>query len=245
MLKMSHIYNSGLTYRPIGAIIDKEHKVNFGYIPSLRSSTTKAYMAKGDSMKWNKFQKLQEKYSFLTHDLCWRGNSNKKIKEFVRTKVGFIAFRLFNNLDLTSKYSLDGRVPVEPHPHLNMEVYSVAEYQISFHVEGEDEGTRLRHVDPGVGDGSIQAHIDDIQQWFDGCEFFDGKQLVWERVVKRATKGSCRGGLIEMNLEIYLFPRFYRFKPMPAPQQADPARRAYFEEGEMPPIIPSLTGINQ
>lgn len=194
-------------------------------------------------MKWKKFREIQAQYPFLSHDLNWRGVL-RDTKEFVRTKVGFIAFRPFEKLDLFAKQSSSGTPLKSNYVHVKMECYKAVEYQLSFHVEGEDNSARLRYVTTDIGDGSIQAHIDDVTRWFEGCEVFRGKQLVWERVVKRTVRGSSHAGLTDMSLEIYLFPRFYRFKPMtrtPLPS-VNPATIAYMNGAPMPPIIPRTLG---
>ena len=190
-------------------------------------------------MKWKKFLELQAQHPFLGNDLNWRGVLRNH-KEFVRTKVGFIAFRPFDKLDLAAKAASSGTLLKSNYVHVKIECYQAVEYQLSFHVEGEADGTRLRYVTTDVGDGSIQAHIDDVIRWFEGCEVFRGKQLIWERVVKRTVSGSSHVGLTNMSLEIYLFPRFYRFKPIPRTPlpPADPATVAYLTGAPMPPIIP-------
>ncbi|HEU0080501.1 MAG TPA: hypothetical protein VFQ72_00535 [Candidatus Paceibacterota bacterium] len=190
-------------------------------------------------MKWKKFCELQAQYPFLAHDLNWRGVL-RDTKEFVRTKVGFIAFRPFEKLDLSASSSSRGTPLKSDYVHVKMECYTAVEYQLSFHVEGEGDGTRMRYVTTDIGDGSIQAHIDDVTRWFEGCEVFRGKQLVWERVVKRTVSGSSYAGLTDMSLEIYPFPRFYRFKPMPRTPlpPSDHSHVAYVTGAPMPPIIP-------
>lgn len=192
-------------------------------------------------MKWKKFRELQAQYPFLAHDLNWRGVL-RDTKEFVRTKVGFIAFRPFEKLDLSAKHSSSSTPLKSDYVHVKMECYRAVEYQLSFHVEGEGDGTRLRYVTTDIGDGSIQAHIDDVTRWFEGCEVFRGKQLIWERIVKRTVSGSSHAGLTDMSLEIYLFPRFYRFKPMPRTPlpPPDPAYMAYINGEPMPPIVPGF-----
>ncbi len=190
-------------------------------------------------MKWKKFLELQAQHPFLGHDLNWRGVL-RGYKEFVRTKVSFIAFRPFDKLDLTAKTASSGTPLKSYNVHVKMECYKAVEYQLNFHVEGEDNVTRLRYVTTDIGDGSIQAHIDDVIRWFEGCEDFRDKQLIWERVVKRTVSGSSHVGLTDMSLEIYLFPRFYRFRPVPRTPlpPPDPAHVAYVTEVPMTPIIP-------
>jgi hypothetical protein len=196
-------------------------------------------------MKWNKFMALQSQYPFLANDLSWRGVL-RDTKEFVRKKIGYIAFRPFETLDLTSKATSSITVLKSAFRYTQMESYTSVEYQISFHVEGEGkhEGgsgvDRLRYVTSEVGDGSIQAHIDDVTAWFTSCEAFNGKQLIWERVVKRTVSGSSHVGLSNMNLEIYVFPRFYRFRSLPRtlPPPPSRARLAYLRGEPMPPLIP-------
>ena len=192
-------------------------------------------------MKWNKFQEKLQKYPFLEQDLIWRSPS-RFTKEFVRTKVGYIAFRLFETLDMSAVGSSIGTPLESKYIHAKEECYHNVDYQISFHIEGEDDGARLRYVTDDEGKIGIQAHIDDIQQWFDSCFGFKDKQLVWERVIKRTTRGSSRAGLTEMNLEIYMFPQFYRFKPRPRVPLPlpDPAYLAYLRNEPMPPIIPNM-----
>lgn len=191
-------------------------------------------------MKWKKFCELQAQYPFLVDDLSWRGVLLGETKEFVRTKVSFIAFRPFEKPDLSAKYSSSGTPLKSNYVHVKMECYKSVEYQLSFHVEGEDDGTRLRYVATDIGDGSIQAHIDDVTRWFESCEDFHSKQLVWERIVKRTLSGSSHTGLTNMSLEIYLFPQFYRFRPMPRTlfHPTDPAHVAYVNGDLLPPIIP-------
>jgi hypothetical protein len=190
-------------------------------------------------MKWKKFRDLQAQYPFLAKDLNWRG-VQRDSKEFVRTKIGFITFRPFESLNLAARHSSSSTPLRSNYSNVEMECYTATEYQLCFHVEGEQEVTRGRFVTTDVGDGSIQAHIDDVTKWFEGCEVFRGKQLIWERVVKRTVNGSSHVGLSQMNLEIYLFPRFYRFKPMPRTPvpSPDPAHVAYVTGAPMPPIIP-------
>jgi len=190
-------------------------------------------------MKWKKFLELQAQYPFLAYDLNWRG-ALRNPKEFVRTKVGFIAFRPFKRLDLSAKYSSSGTPLKSEYVHVKMECYKSVEYQLRFHVEGEDDSIRLRYVTTDIGDGSIQAHIDDVTRWFEGCEVFRCKQLIWERVIKRTVSGSSHAGLTNMSLEIYLFPQFYRFKPMPRMPlpPPDPAHISYVTGAPVPPIIP-------
>jgi hypothetical protein len=165
-------------------------------------------------MKWHKFLELNAKYPFLASDLCWRGTLRND-KEFVRTKVGFIAFRPFEKLDLSTTESSSSTPLKSNYVHVRMECYRATYYQIRFHVEGEAEGTRLRFVTTDIGDGSIQTHIDDVTNWFASCEVFRGKHLVWERVVKRTVSGSSHVGLSKMDLEIYEFPPHYRFESTP------------------------------
>jgi len=159
-------------------------------------------------MKWAKFVALRAQYPFIAGDLCFRGTLRSD-KEFIRTKVGFIAFRPFEKLDLSAKHSSSGTPLKSKYRHVRMECWEAVDYDIRFHVEGEDEGTRLRYVTTDVGDGSIQAHIDAVIEWFNNCEAFRGKQLIWERVVKRTTSGSGYIGLSKMSLEIYEFPPHY------------------------------------
>ncbi len=190
-------------------------------------------------MKWSKFLELQKNHPFIAHDLSWRGEPQDN-KEFVRKKVGYIAFRPFGSLDLTAKETSSSTPLKSNHPGVDMGYYRAVEYQISFHVEGEADSTCLRYVTTDVGDGSIQAHIDDVTDWFESCDDFQGKQLVWERVVRRTVCGSSHTGLTSMSLEIFLFPRHYRFKPVkwepiPAPNRAT---IAYLNGDALGPIVP-------
>jgi hypothetical protein len=190
-------------------------------------------------MKWKKFLGLLAEYPFLDRDLVWR-NTADDLKKFVCTKVGYIAFRPFEKLDLSAKYAEKSSPLPTKYQYVRMSSYEVTQYEISFHIEGEADGTRYRHVDGDRGDGSIQAHIDQLMEWFQNCEAFDGKQLIWERIIKRTVKGSSYAGITEMNLEIYLFPRAYRFRQIlhQPLRPANPSTVAYVTGASMPPIIP-------
>jgi hypothetical protein len=190
-------------------------------------------------MKWNKFCALQAKHPSLARDLRLHGDERID-KEFVRKKIDFIAFRPFEGLELSAKPSSSGIPLKSNYPNVTVESYESVNYSIVFHVEGENDGTRLRFVADDIGDGSIQAHIDEIATWFNSCDAFCGKQLIWERVVKKSIRGSSLVGMTSIRLEIYTFPRFYRFRPIPmAPlPPPNPGHRAYMSGGAMPPIIP-------
>jgi hypothetical protein len=198
-------------------------------------------------MKWKKYIERLAQFPHLADDLTWRGRRNDN-REFIRTKVGFIAPRPFENLDLSATLSSTGTSLSSDYVHARLRCYKATEYQISFRIEGMNDVTYLRHVDPGVGDGSIQAHIDDLTKWFKGCEAFRGKHLIWERVVKRTVSGSSYAGLTEMNLEIYLFPEFSYVKhPLcataPPVTQKDldsqATAHAYVRGEPMPPLVPA------
>ena len=192
-------------------------------------------------MKWKKFLDLRAEHPFLEHYLTSFRCAPRDIKEFVRTKVSFIAFRPFERLALAVKATSSSTPLKSNFVHAKMECYEAVEYHLGFHVEGEAEGSRLRYITTtDVGDGSIQAHIDDITKWFESYDGFRGKQLVWDWIVRRTMSGSSYIGLTEMSLEIYLFPRSYRFKPMPRVPlpPPDPAHMAYVTGAPMPPIIP-------
>lgn len=171
-------------------------------------------------MKWKKFLELQARNPSLLHDLQWRVVlAGREIREFVRTKVGFIAYRPFEKLDLNTKPPMDITRLDRTYACVPAESYVGVEYDLIFHYEGEAPGSCGRIVTSNsmdVGDGSIQAHIDSITRWFESnIKAFQGKRIVWERVIKRTVSGGIYTGLASMNLEIYLFPPAY--SPMPAP----------------------------
>lgn len=165
-------------------------------------------------MKWKKFCDLVEKHNLSPHDLVWRGTLRSD-REFVRTKVNYIAFRPFEKLDLSAKNSSTSTPLQGSYDIVRKVCYQEVVYEIRFHIEGGGEGTRLRYVG-NDGDGSVQACIEHIVEWFEGCQTFRGKRIVWERVVKKTVCGSWHVGLSKMSLEIYEFPVNYRFAPAEA-----------------------------
>ena len=203
-------------------------------------------------MKWAKFLELKEKYPFIEECILStsfaserdRQHNRKDCKEFVRTKIGFIAIRPFESLNLAEKGSWRSS-PIAGEEHLKyakMECFESTYFQISFHVEGEPDGSRGRFVYASSELSSIQDHIDEITKWFEGCEAFLGKQLIWEWIARREKSGSSHVTLSQMNVEIYLFPKFYRFKPERRKKwtlpPVDPALKAYLNNERMPPIMP-------
>ena len=158
-------------------------------------------------MKWKKFEELAILHPYVYRDLQFHAGS-RVMKELVRTKVGFIAFRPFDKLDLTAKSESRSEPFRRNNPHCIKSHYESVEYIVSFHVEGEREDSRLRFVGPLDG-GRIQDCIDHLVEWFEGCESFRGKKLIWERVTKRSVSGSWHL-VSNINLEIYPFPPDYR-----------------------------------
>lgn len=189
-------------------------------------------------MKWRKFSDLQRRHPFIMDYLTWNGSFCGN-KEFVQERVGFIAFRPFDKLSLSEKDSSSGTSLPSEYQHVQMERYEIVQYRLVFHVEFEPDGSRQRFLGTDIGDGSLQAHIDDVTEWFQNCRDFDDKQLVWERVVKYTVTGSTRRGISEMNLEIYPFPRFYRFRAIRRHvYQGNPSGASDLNNGELPPLIP-------
>lgn len=189
-------------------------------------------------MKWRTFSALQRRHLFIKDDLTWNGSSHGN-KEFVQERVGFIAFRPFDKLSLSEKNSSSSTPLPSEYRHVQMEWYKSVQYRLVFHVEFEPDGSRQRFLGTDIGDGSLQAHIDDVTEWFQSCRAFDDKQLVWERVVKYTVTGSTRRGISEMNLEIYPFPRFYRFRAIRRHvYQGNPSGTSDLDNEELPPLIP-------
>lgn len=192
------------------------------------------------TVKWNKFLEMQRQYPSLAHNINWRGIVQDP-HDFVRTKLEYVAFRTFEKLDLATTKSSSSSTPLpSPYQHVRFESFVLVEFKLVFHTEYEPNGSRERLVYDDVGNGSIQAHIDEIAAWHASCQAFRGQQLVWECIVKRTVSGSTHVGISNMRLEIYRFPKHYRFKAMPR-QQLPPANEAtiaYMTGGHMPPIIP-------
>ncbi len=191
-------------------------------------------------MKWNKFQEMMYRHPFLVDDLNSVGivKKGKEIKEFVRTRVGFIAFRPFEKLDLASKTVSNGERLPSDYVYAKLERFTRVDYDLMFHHEGEPEGSRGRNVFSDKGDGSIQAHIDDVTKQFETLEHYRGKQLIWDRVIKRTLHGSSHMPA-KIDLEIYLFPQGYRLKPMPRipVPPIDPGHLAWMNYEPCPPAF--------
>jgi len=140
-------------------------------------------------------------------------NGNRNLKEFVRTKVGFIAYRPFETINLlTARESVVSWQMKSDYEFVQMHSWKAVNYDLWFHVEGEGESTRVRFMSPDIGNGSIQAHMEEISKWFAGSQYFRGKQLIWERIVKKTKSGSSHAGTTEINFEIFLFPKGYGFR---------------------------------
>lgn len=193
-------------------------------------------------MKWKNFRDLSARYPYLAHDIKWRITlAASDVKQFVRTKVDYIAFRPFSTLDLSSKDTRHSTPLTHDDNGVSMESYVVIEYQLFFHAEGEDDIPRSRYLSSDIGDGSIQAHIDDVSKWFERCGEYRDLQLIWDRVVKRVVRGSSYTGLTSMSLEIYPFPRHYRFRAMPWRVARGSWSPVCTNDSEFAPIIPGTT----
>lgn len=195
-------------------------------------------------MKWRKFLEIEAKHPTILRDLGLSGQSRGEVKEFVRTKVDYIAFRQFESLDLlctTSSQPDDNSDICDISVHTS---FTVVEFSLCFHIQLEEMGTNVRHVDKSVGMGSIQEHIDDVISCFEHDKKLEGKRPSWEYVVKRTSKGSLYHGLSSLHLEIYQFPRHYGLLPIKRSVETvsgpklDYNHSYYSDEKPPGPIIP-------
>jgi hypothetical protein len=197
-------------------------------------------------MKWKKFLEIEVKHPTLRRDLGLNGQGQGEVKDFVRTKVDYIAFRPFESLDLLQKSSSSSDELQGLCDSISgSRTYNYVEFALGFHIRlEEDWGTRVRHVDASVGSGSIQAHIDDVLLCFEHDKKLEGKQPFWECITKRTLKGSLRHGLTSMILEIYQFPRHYGLFPIKRSVETvsgpkpDYTHSYYSDEKPPGPIIP-------
>lgn len=175
-------------------------------------------------MKWQKFLHMQQKHPFIMNVFDSQGNL-EDVKDFVRKKVGYIAFHPFEKLDLSSRGQTISAPVESSDAQSEASHFKTVEYQMYFHAPIESGGSGSRLVTHNVGNGSIQAHIDDVMKWVESSDQFRYEQLVWDYVVRRTSRGSTRVGLTNIDIEIFLFPRLYRArqiqrkpsKPLPDP----------------------------
>lgn len=193
-------------------------------------------------MKWKKFMDLKAKHPFLEQDLDWIDEPHQSnLREFVRTKIEFIAFRSFHELDLNMK-PVSVSTPIAGSDGQTMTRYynKTVEYKISFRAEDEADCARRRYVAARFRPDSILDHINEVTAWFEYCDEFHGKQLVWERIVKRTKNGSSHTGITKIKLEIYQFPKFYRSRPVSRLLSSRPelATIAWMAGSKLPQISP-------
>lgn len=183
-------------------------------------------------MKMKNYLRLVQRHPFVADDMTRIFGNDPR--ERVRTEVEYIAFRPFETLDLNAKST-----PLHKFTNTGVdEHYEHVTYCLVYHVEDESAGEHQMYA--VFNSFSIEGQIESIMRMFEGHAEYATKQMVWERVIKRVTRGTHATSVQRNTFEVYLFPQHYRFRPIdcrPAPC-ADRAHMAYLTDGPFPPIIP-------
>jgi len=165
-------------------------------------------------MKWNKFVGIFTDYPWLQMHLGSPGlvslplnvpaeEARRQLKEFVRTQLDYIAFRPFDQLDLSARNG-DNYERV-PHPkYRNVAFYrgESTDYTIRLHIEGPDRPfERARYVD-----ATIQDAVGGLVRWHGEYWALRNCPLRLGAVVKCVSRGNDVTQFRRQHLEVYLFP---------------------------------------
>ena len=198
-------------------------------------------------MKYKKYIVRIGQHPWLTgavrFSLARFNGGNDCLKEVVRTKVGYIAPRPYEKLDLNAKNSSSSQPLSSKYRFVAMEMWTSVDYSIHFVVSG-DGHERIAFLDGGK---TVGQRLDEIKAWFLKCDAFEGQSLIISGIIKQNRSGSSHSGLTNVNFEFYEPPVGERAIHRPnairdllprLTQYELEARRAYMAGEPLPPLIP-------
>ncbi len=172
-------------------------------------------------MKWNKFVGIFTTYPWLQMHLGspWlvslplnvpAEEARRQLKEYVRTQLDYIAFRPFDQLDLTASNGGDHERITHPKYPNNVFIRGEGiDYMIRLHIDGPDRPfERARHIDTTIADA-----ITDLVEWHG--EYWGPRKcpLRLGAIVKRVSRGNDVTQFRRQHLEVYLFPSDFDLSP--------------------------------
>lgn len=166
-------------------------------------------------MKWNKFVKVLEANPWFQWHVgppalvslplnVPADAAQRKLKDYIRTQVNYVAFRTWDNLDLNSRNTEN--LIKRPHPkyrNLTVAHGTSVEYVLRFHIEGNEEAFhRIRHIETSIAD-SIQHLV----TWHAECWALQNKNLRLDAVVKITSHWNEESKFNRQEFEVYEFPQ--------------------------------------
>lgn len=212
-------------------------------------------------MQWSKYRALQELHPWLIEAidpfqrLSKYGSPNERsngvIREFVRSKLEFVAFRPFERIDLRKVIETwdESNDPFVCDPHFGGNLNHSLDVEWMLTVCVASDGRQVTHV-LSLKDGeSISDQLASIDTMYRRT-WPKGVTVSWVALV-RSVAESYRSGddsrLAALRIEIFSFPSGFDSRPIPdstdiAQSAGDRvAHRAFMRGTLMPPLIPGTT----
>lgn len=208
-------------------------------------------------MKMHKFRELRQQNPWILRILGFehllienefedetRAQAESRLREFVRHKLKYIAFRPFSTLDLNAVRN-DGRdtfaetMICDPYYGGSWDAWYEEDWKITFGIGPEND----RHYEEPLDGMSVENQIEKTRIWYRDCIIKHTKQpLCFHRVVKVTRTGPSRDVLSEVTVDIY--PMSYGVRPCdvlppkPLTPQEQYYRQAVLDGIEAPPVFP-------
>jgi hypothetical protein len=175
-------------------------------------------------MKWRNFQGIRKENRWITSHLGngGFGGSEQKLRDWVTNKVGHIAFRPFNGLDLDSEDSKDIRLVgsnnafVDDGSFVPMHhQWNDHNYYVLFHLNDIDDTSFCRvkylQVDSGPNPNNGITIAQAIQAVIDWHQTKYEHVIVFDAVIKVCTVGNSMDGTTNQKVDVFRFPEDYCF----------------------------------
>lgn len=163
-------------------------------------------------MKWNKFVQKREQYpwiGFYLRPYSIQTESDSKIlREVIRTKLRYIAERPIEELTFEERDNLKhGQIPVESrYSWLVPENWDKVSYYVLAHIEGENFGSRIKSLhDSDDKSRTISEAIDSYYKWHSLYWALQGKDIIFDAIVRVSDSGNNIRGMVGYSIEISLF----------------------------------------
>lgn len=203
-------------------------------------------------MKMHKFREFQEQYSWIMSVVGFdpedRGFTPEELRDFVRHRLEYVAFRPFHTLNLDTirndgRDTLEHRLVTDPYFEGDQNRWYEEHFEIFWHL-----ADRTVHPEE-INWMSISTKIEEVKRWWFDHIKTAPELLTFDRVVKVTSEGVVGDQTpTKISVDIYPFQPQNRWVFWPPAPKSEPldyrelrdleAHAAYISGRPMPPIIP-------
>lgn len=165
-------------------------------------------------MKWNRFERVLEASPWLQWHIgspylqslplnVPADEARRQLREYIRTRVNYVAFRPFALLDLASTNVEDFKeMPNSEYRNVRFWMGWSVRHVLRFHIEGPDKPfERIRYIETSIADS-----IRHLVEWHGECWAKQNCELKLDAIVKVTSYSNDIAKFGRQEFEVYKFP---------------------------------------